>query len=250
MKASSKHGLTLKQVTTSDQLKPTRTSSPAQSSLILTEYGKVKPATEYSKPEQFGLSNVDCRNKKVIDMLDENGIKPLSVLKDDPGFAKLNWFRLLRLKTPLGKFSSGNDLTLRSTGVTLPSVKTGKTPLDHASLMSTGVTLPSEKTGKSPLDYVPCNSEAFKRITKGSSYYRQILLLHKPKGATNYKSKMEKRLGTTLKKSYVIKITTMHNSGNLPTGNSNIIHRFLLGRRFGIGKTKAGMDTANNAARL
>ena len=127
----------------------------------LTEYGKVKPATEYLKPEQFGLSNDDCRHKKVIDMLDENGIKPLSVLKDDPGFAKLNWFSLFRLKTPLEKFSSRNDLTLRSTGVTLPSVKTGKTPLDHASLMSTGVTLPSEKTCKTPLDYVSCISEAF-----------------------------------------------------------------------------------------
>ena len=80
-------------------------------------------------------------------------------------------------------------------------------------LKSTGVTLPSEKTGKTSLDYVPCISKAFKRITKGSSHYRQILLLHKPKGATNYKSKMEKRFGTTLKKSYVIQVTTMLNSG-------------------------------------
>ena len=54
----------------------------------LTNYGEAKPEKEYLKPEQFGLSNEDCRHKKVIDMLDENGIKPLSVLKDDPGFAK------------------------------------------------------------------------------------------------------------------------------------------------------------------
>ena len=50
------------------------------------------------------------------------------------------------------------------------------------------------RTGKTPLDYVPCISEAFQRITKGSSYYRRILLLHKPKGTTTYKAKMEKRL--------------------------------------------------------
>ena len=81
-------------------------------------------------------------------MLDENGIKPLSVLKDDPGFAKLNWFSLFRLKTPLEKFSSRNDLSLRSTGVTLPSVQTGKTPVDHVSQSSTGVTFPSEKTSR------------------------------------------------------------------------------------------------------
>ena len=36
----------------------------------LTEYGKVKPEEEYLQPEQFGLSNDDCRHKKVIDMLD------------------------------------------------------------------------------------------------------------------------------------------------------------------------------------
>ena len=43
-------------------------------------------------------------------------------------------------------------------------------------LMSTGVTLPSDKTDKTPLDYFSCVSEAFKRIKKGSSYYRIILL--------------------------------------------------------------------------
>ena len=74
-------------------------------------------------------------------------LKPLSMLKDDPGFVKLNWFSHLRLKTPLKKLSSRNNFTLRSTGVTLPSVKMGKTPLDHASLKSTGVIFPSEKTG-------------------------------------------------------------------------------------------------------
>ena len=93
--------------------------------------------------------------------------------------------------------------------------------------------------GRTPLDYVPCISEAFKRITKASSYYRRILLLHEPKGATNFRSKMQKRLGTTLKKSYVIQVTTMLNSGMMPTGNSDILHRFQLG------KTRPGGEIRN-----
>lgn len=43
-------------------------------------------------------------------MLDENRIKPLSLLKDDPGFAQPKWFSLFRLKTPLEKFSSKQDV--------------------------------------------------------------------------------------------------------------------------------------------
>ena len=30
------------------------------------EYGKAKPEKKYLKPEAFGLSNIDCRHKKVI----------------------------------------------------------------------------------------------------------------------------------------------------------------------------------------
>ena len=41
----------------------------------------MKTEKEYLKPEQFGLSNDDCRPKKVIDLLDENGIKPILELK-------------------------------------------------------------------------------------------------------------------------------------------------------------------------
>ena len=41
---------------------------------------------------------------------------------------------------------------------------------------------------------------------------------------------MEKRLGVTLKKSYVNRIMTMLNSGMIPTGNGDIIHRVLLGK--------------------
>ena len=79
--------------------------------------------------------------------------------------------------------------------------------------------------GKTSLDYVSCISEAFNRISEESSYYRRILLLHKPKGTVNYKAKMEKRLGVTLKQSYVNRITTMLNSGMIPPENSDIAHK-------------------------
>ena len=95
------------------------------------------------------------------------------------------------------------------------------------SLTSKGVTLPYDKPGRTLLDYVSCANYSFKRIHKGYSYCRRILLLHKPKGTT---TKMEKRLKVTLKQSYVNRITAMLNSGMIPPGNSDIIHRFLLGK--------------------
>ena len=49
------------------------------------------------KPESFGLSNYDCRHCKLIDLLDEYGFKPLSMLKDDQGFMNLTWFTYFRL---------------------------------------------------------------------------------------------------------------------------------------------------------
>ena len=103
-------------------------------------------------------------------------------------FAKLNWFTYIRLKTTLEKFGSRNP---------------------GLSLTSKGVTLPSNKTGKTPLDYISCASESFKGIQKGSSYYRRILLIHKPRGMTTYKTKMEKRLGVKPGKGYVNRVTTM-----------------------------------------
>ena len=36
-------------------------------------------------------------------MLDEQVFKPLSVLKDNPGFAKLDWFTQFRLTTSLDR---------------------------------------------------------------------------------------------------------------------------------------------------
>ena len=84
-----------------------------------------------------------------------------------------------------------------------------------------------------PLDYVSCLSEAFKRIKKGLSYYRSILLNQKPKSTITDKSKMEKRLG------YFNKVTEMLNSGMIPPGNSNIMHRLILG------KTRVGEEIRN-----
>ena len=55
----------------------------------LTEYGNKKPVSKYLKPETFGLSNDDCQHKKVINMLNEQGYKPLCVLKNDPAQAQL-----------------------------------------------------------------------------------------------------------------------------------------------------------------
>ena len=69
--------------------------------------------------------------------------------------------------------------------------------------------------------------------------------------AVNYKPRMEKRLEITLKQNYVTRITTMLNSGMIPTGKRDIIRRFLQGqgKRFGLGKIKAGMVSASSAAK-
>ena len=65
---------------------------------------------------------------------------------------------------------------------------------------------------------------------------------------------MEKRLGVTIKQSYVNRITTMFNSGMIPPENSDIVHRFYSGnqgqvQRFGGGRTKAGMVTASSTVK-
>ena len=95
-------------------------------------------------------------------MLDENGLKRLSVLKDDPGFAKLNFLSHFRLRTEVYEFSNRN-----------PDVR----------LTSKGVKLPSDKTGRTPLDYVSCAGDSFKRTLKGPSYSSRMLLLHEPRRA-------------------------------------------------------------------
>ena len=110
--------------------------------------------------EFFSLSNGDCRHCQVIDLVDEQGLKWLKELTDVPGFKNLNWFMHYGLKAVVIRFSHRSP---------------------ELSLTLKGVSLPSEKTGKTPIDYVKCLSEAFERIQKGSGYYRRILLLHKPK---------------------------------------------------------------------
>ena len=154
----------------------------------------IKPVTEYTKLEIFGLSNDDCQHKKVIDIFDEESFKSLSVLKNDQGFAKLvqpfqaqNW-RQQKLHSPLIRLAKQLLTTSCASAIRL------------------------------------------KKISKGSSYYRRVLLLHKPKDTATYKAKMEKRLVVTLKQVYVNRITTMLNSGMIPPGNSDKVHRFLLGK--------------------
>ena len=71
-------------------------------------------------------------------------------------------------------------------------------------LKSKGVVSPVEKLGKTPLDYVSNVIQAFKRIKKGSSYYRRILVQKKPMGKKTFKMKMEKRLDTTQRQTMAI----------------------------------------------
>ena len=56
----------------------------------------------------------------------------------------------------------------------------------------------------------------------------------KPMGKITFKTKMEKRLNTTLRQGYVCKVAEMLNKGIIPTNNSDILHRLILG------KTKSG----------
>ena len=106
----------------------------------------------------------------------------------------------------------------------------------NLTLKSTGVSTPVDKHGKTPLDYVPNIVEAFKRIKKGSSYYRRILVQKKPMGKKTFKMKMEKRLNVTLRQGYVCKVAEMLNKGMIPTNNGDILHRLILG------KTKSGEE--------
>ena len=84
------------------------------------------------KRESIVLSNDDCRQHELLDLLDLKGFKPITVLKDDPGFKNLIFLTQFKLKLPLEEFKRRNPgLSLTSTGVTLPSDKTDKTPLDY-----------------------------------------------------------------------------------------------------------------------
>jgi len=82
---------------------PGLNSKPATTSLLQKQ---VKDSTHYGekekkilKPAPFGLRNNDCRHHKLIDLLiDENGFKPLDLLKDDPGFIDLMFLTYFRLQ--------------------------------------------------------------------------------------------------------------------------------------------------------
>ena len=56
----------------------------------------------------------------------------------------------------------------------------------------------------------------------------------KPLGKKTFKTKMEKRLDTTLRQGYVCKVAEMLNKDMIPTNNGDILHRLILW------KTKSG----------
>ena len=164
-------------------------------------------------PLDYGLSRTEFRHLKVLDLLDENGIKPLENLKDELGLLKLHYLSYARLVRVLSNMEKE-----------YPELK----------LKFKGVVTPVDKQGKTPLDYVPNMIEAFNRTKKGSSYYWRKLVQKKPMGKKTFKMKMEKRLDTMLRQSYVCKVAEMLNKGMIPTNNGNILHRLILG------KTKSG----------
>ena len=106
-------------------------------------------------PEDFSLTK-DVRPRKLIDLLDHQGLKPLNELKDDPDFAELNWISHFRLSNAIKAFGKRNHVsTIRSTGDPLPN---------------------DVKTGRTPFDYMECPEEALKRIsnvlvTIGESFF-------------------------------------------------------------------------------
>ena len=57
-----------------------------------------------------------------------------------------------------------------------------KTRYPDLKLRSNGVKIPADKHGRTSLDYIPNVVDSFKRIKKGSNYYRRILVKKKPKG--------------------------------------------------------------------
>ena len=52
---------------------------------------------EHRDPQDYGLSKTDFRHLKVLDLLDENGVKSLDSLKDELGLSKLNYLSRSRL---------------------------------------------------------------------------------------------------------------------------------------------------------
>ena len=96
-------------------------------------------------PEDYGLSRNEFRHLKVLDLLNEDGIKPLETLKDELGLLKLHYLSYARLVRVISNMEK-----------VYPELK----------LKSKGVDTPVDKQGKTPLDYVPNIVDAFKRIKK------------------------------------------------------------------------------------
>ena len=81
----------------------------------------------------------------MLDLLDDDGIRPLESLKVELGMTKphyLSYARLVRVVSNMEKV--------------YPELK----------LEFTGISTPVDKQGKTPLDYVPNVFEAFKQIKK------------------------------------------------------------------------------------
>ena len=51
--------------------------------LTCTMYNQLTSSQGILEPEAFDISNTDCRHQKVLDLLDENGLKPLTTPKYD-----------------------------------------------------------------------------------------------------------------------------------------------------------------------
>ena len=110
--------------------------------------------------------------------MDENWLYTLEALKDELAFMKLNFLSYHSLIKLLLRFKVRN-----------PGME----------LNSNGVRIPVDKCGRTPLNYIPCLDKAIKRIEKGSSCYRRILLKQKLPGSKMYRGKLEKRLDITLR---------------------------------------------------
>ena len=139
--------------------------------------------------------------------MDENGIKALENLKDEVGLLRLHFLSYAQLGRVLSNMEK-----------VYPGLK----------LKSIGVVTPVNKLGKTPLEYISNVAEAFKRIKKGSNYYRRILMQKRPMGKMIFKMKMEKRLDTTLRQGYVCRVAEMLNKDMIPTNNGNIVHGSIL----------------------
>ena len=61
-------------------------------------------------PEDFSLTK-DARHRKVIDLLDHQGLKPLKGPKDNPDFAVLNWLSHFRLTNAIKAFGRHNHVS-------------------------------------------------------------------------------------------------------------------------------------------